>query len=245
MRVRRVSLLAGGGVGEAVARHLAADKTVSIVSFFAGSEPLAKVFKRLFPRAERVLKPASAAYAASCRRLGVDLILSAHCPVILPAEALDSAPLAYNLHPGLLPHGRGYWPTYWAVAERSPAGATLHRMVPKVDRGPIAAQARVPLLPTDDGETLTRRVQAAEVALFKKHWPALKAGRLKDRRAKGAGSYHEKAEGIAVRKLDRNKTMKVGALLDLLRAFTDTRFDGCWVEDGGRRVYLRLALHER
>lgn len=232
-------------MGAAVARILAKDRDVRVVSVYAASPVLLKDLRRLFPDAEPIRDPASRAYAASCRRLGVDLILSAHCPVIIPQSALDAAPLAYNLHPGLLPHGRGYWPTYWALIDRSPSGATLHRMVAKVDRGPIAAQVRVRALPTDDGETITRRVQAAEVEMFRRCWPRLKAGRLRERRARGGGAYHSKAEGLSVRRLDRAAMMPVGRVIDLLRAFTDSRFDGCSIVDGGRRVYLRLSLYEK
>lgn len=72
-----------------------------------------------------------------------------------------------NIHPSLLPRYRGPEPVYWAIAEGAPeSGITLHRAVPKVDTGPIMAQAEVPLRRDDTAGTLARRLAEAGVGLL-------------------------------------------------------------------------------
>ena len=240
-RIRRVSLLARGAVGLGAARLLAADRSIRVVSYQAGG--LSSALRALFPRATAVRDPSSASYAEHCRR-EADCILSAHCNVILPPRVIEAVAHPLNLHPGYLPYGRGYWPTYWAIADGSPAGATLHRMAPLVDRGPVVARARVPIRPTDDGESLTRRVAEAELALLSRTWPSVRAGRYGTFRPAGKGTYHDRAEGLSARRLIGSERMGVRRFVDLARAFTDSRFDGVSVRIGGREVFLRLSLHE-
>ncbi len=235
--IRRLSLLARGVVGLSVAEFLASRRGLTVVSYQAGE--LSPRLRSLFPRAKAVKDPAGAAYAAHLRR-DADCVFSAHCNVVLPPRALDATPHPINLHPGYLPYGRGYWPTYWAIADGSPAGCSLHRMVPLVDKGALIARLRVPVLPTDDGETLTRRVALAEPKLVRDAWPALSSGRYAIFFPKEKGTYHDRAEGLNARNLRGSERMTARRFIDLVRGFTDSRFDGASV-DG---VCLRLALHE-
>lgn len=235
--VRRLSLLARGAVGLAVAEYFASRRGLTVVSYQAGE--LSPKLRKLFPHAKAIKDPASDAYAAHLRR-DADCVFSAHCNVVLPPAVLDATQHPINLHPGYLPYGRGYWPTYWAIADGSPAGCSLHRMAPLVDKGPLISRLRVPVLPTDDGETLTRRVALAEPKLVRDSWPAIASGRYKTFFPKEKGTYHDRADGLNARNLKGSKSMTARRFVDLVRAFTDSRFDGASV-DG---VYLRLALHE-
>jgi methionyl-tRNA formyltransferase len=102
--------------------------------------------------------------------------LSVHYQRIVPASLIDAYQGLWNLHPGLLPWGRGFYPVFWALWEATPAGATLHELVPALDAGPIVAQIQVPTRPDDTGGTLHARVQAAEQDLFDEFWPRIVAG---------------------------------------------------------------------
>jgi methionyl-tRNA formyltransferase len=83
-----------------------------------------------------------------------------------------------NVHPSLLPAYRGPEPVYWAIADGAPiTGISLHRAAPKVDAGPILAQAQVPILPSDTAGTLTRRLVEAGMDLL----PLAVAGLLADK----------------------------------------------------------------
>lgn len=91
------------------------------------------------------------------RTSGADLILTFHCDQILTQATIDCLPHgALNVHAGLLPDHRGPVPTIHALLEDPPCfGVTVHRLLPRIDAGPILARRRIDL-PSD-----TTALQAA------------------------------------------------------------------------------------
>ncbi|MES1161919.1 MAG: phosphoribosylglycinamide formyltransferase, partial [Rhizobacter sp.] len=72
-----------------------------------------------------------------------------------------------NVHPSLLPVFPGLSTHARAIeAGCKLAGATVHFVTPKVDHGPIIAQAVVPVLTGDTPETLAARVLEREHVLY-------------------------------------------------------------------------------
>src|SRR5579872_4806308 len=100
--------------------------------------------------------------------LGLDAVVMASFDQIVGPRALALAKHGWlNVHPSLLPAYRGPEPVYWAIADGVPVtGITLHKAAPKVDSGPILAQAEVPILPGDTAGTLTRRLVEVGVDLL-------------------------------------------------------------------------------
>jgi hypothetical protein len=122
--------------------------------------------------------------------------LSVHFPRILRPGLIDAYDGAiWNLHPGLLPFGRGMYPVFWALWEGTPAGATLHELTAGLDAGPIVEQREVAVLSSDTGGRLHERVQAAERELFLRWMPRLAAGARPVAQPQPAGgTYHSLAE---------------------------------------------------
>jgi len=72
-----------------------------------------------------------------------------------------------NIHPSLLPAYKGLHTHERALADGvTEHGCTVHLVTPELDDGEILAQARVPVLPGDDAETLGERVLAEEHRIF-------------------------------------------------------------------------------
>lgn len=72
-----------------------------------------------------------------------------------------------NIHPSLLPKYKGLDTHERALAAGDAEhGCTVHFVVPELDSGPVVAQARVPILPGDDPQSLADRVLGAEHALY-------------------------------------------------------------------------------
>jgi methionyl-tRNA formyltransferase len=88
----------------------------------------------------RLRHPATLATLAGRRP---DLIVVACFPRRLPPALLALAPLGgVNLHPSLLPAGRGPAPRFWAFRHGlARSGVTVHRLTDALDAGPILAQA--------------------------------------------------------------------------------------------------------
>ncbi len=87
------------------------------------------------------------AFQARLAASGADLIVTFHCDQILAPATIAVAPLGgINVHPGLLSSQRGPTPTIAALAEAQPRFAvTLHRLVARIDAGPVLAEARCDL----------------------------------------------------------------------------------------------------
>lgn len=73
----------------------------------------------------------------------------------------------FNIHPSLLPKFRGLHTHERAIAAgESEHGASIHFVTAELDGGPVIVQARVPVLPGDDPDTLAARVLEQEHRLY-------------------------------------------------------------------------------
>ena len=72
-----------------------------------------------------------------------------------------------NIHPSLLPAYPGLHTHQRAIeAGDSEAGATVHFVTSELDGGPAILQAKVPVLASDDANSLARRVLAVEHKIY-------------------------------------------------------------------------------
>ena len=72
-----------------------------------------------------------------------------------------------NIHPSLLPMYQGLHTHQRALdAADSEHGVSVHFVTAELDGGPIAIQARVPILPNDDASSLAKRVQVQEHVIY-------------------------------------------------------------------------------
>ena len=86
-------------------------------------------------------------------------------------------------HPSLAAAGAARPHTHErALAEgRTEHGCTVHFVSAELDAGPIVAQARVPVLPGDDAESLAARVLEEEHRLYPSSLAEVASALLKDR----------------------------------------------------------------
>ena len=81
---------------------------------------------------------------------GVEAMVVAAYGALIPETLLDRT-LWLNVHPSLLPRWRGAAPVERAImAGDRETGVTIHRTIPELDAGPIAAQRAFPIEPDDD-----------------------------------------------------------------------------------------------
>jgi methionyl-tRNA formyltransferase len=229
MTTQRVDLLIGSDIGRWMVGWV--DPCDVGTVFTADPEIAALAAARGLPTASSVDGVARARVA-----------FSAHWPSVLSAEQLAGWEAAWNLHPGLLPWGRGYGPVFWAIWAGEPAGATLHVMTSGLDRGPIVAQRAVEVRPDDTGTSLYGRVFEVRQAMVREWWPRLVAGERPIGEPQPAGgTYHARAELIALRDSPDVATMSADDLVRLCRALAMPGMPGPSV--GSWR--LRLAEAER
>ena len=84
-----------------------------------------------------------------------------------------------NIHPSLLPRYAGLHTHRRALAAGDREhGASVHFVTPELDGGPVVLQARVPILPGDDEDSLAARVLREEHVIYPRCVGWFAAGRL-------------------------------------------------------------------
>ena len=184
---------------------------------------------------------------ADLRDIGVELTVTAGYPWKIP---VTDAFMQVNLHPALLPEGRGPWPMPVAILHGKASGVTLHKLTEEFDKGDILLQTKIPLAEGETLLTLGDRIQSEAAQLLgiflrdpEKYWA--------EARPQGHGEYWPEPDDSA-RTLQVGEEARVRALK--LRAFAGY---GClvyengipWVTDGDgqkKELYFRkLSLSDR
>lgn len=109
-----------------------------------------------------------AALLAAVQQYAPDLVLLAgFMRILTPVFVAPLYGKLLNIHPSLLPKYPGLHTHQRAIdAGDSEAGVTVHFVSAELDAGPIIAQARVPVLPSDTADTLAARVLVQEHRLY-------------------------------------------------------------------------------
>lgn len=90
---------------------------------------------------------------------GCELIVVAGYKYLLPILE-NNMICAINIHPALLPEGRGPWPTPWFILKNlKRAGLTIHKIDKDFDSGDILSQQSFNISEREDQETLTCKFQ--------------------------------------------------------------------------------------
>jgi phosphoribosylglycinamide formyltransferase-1 len=122
-----------------------------------------------------------AALRSSIDASGAQLVvLAGFMRILSPQFAAHYAGAILNIHPSLLPRYPGLH-THERVlrAGEREHGATVHFVTGELDAGPVALQARVPVLPDDTVESLSARVQQQEHIIYPQVIGWIAAGRLR------------------------------------------------------------------
>lgn len=177
---RRIAVLASGNgsnlqaiIDAIAARDLTATIAV-VLSDVPGALALSRAEAAGIPTLtlSPTLKESRLAYAGRLKTElaphGIGLICLAGFMRIVGQPLLEAYPnRIINIHPALLPSYPGVDAIARAFADHvTETGCTVHFVDAGVDTGPVIAQSRVPVLPTDTVAALTERIHAAEHALY-------------------------------------------------------------------------------
>jgi methionyl-tRNA formyltransferase len=183
-------------------------------------------------------------HVARLAALQPDFIITVYWAYLITPQVIAAATQStVNFHPAMLPINRGWFPHVHSFLDGSPTGVTLHAMDANADTGPVWAQKPVPLQPLDTAFTIYNRLQDEIVALFRETWPKIAANTIVPTpQDESRAVYHKKSEIGKLDELNLDAVMRVGDLINLLRArsFGDHGF--AYYEQDGQRVYVKLCL---
>jgi methionyl-tRNA formyltransferase len=174
-----------------------------------------------------------------------DVVLSAHCKQIFPA-ALTRATRCINIHPGLNPYNRGWYPQVFSILNKLPLGATIHEIDEQLDHGGIIAQKEVSVDSSDTSLTAYTKVQQAEMELLKSHLHTILEGNYTTIQPSEEGNLNLKKDFNELRMLDLTRERTLAETLDLLRALTHPPYKNSYYIDpaDGKKVWVSIVLEK-
>lgn len=172
-----------------------------------------------------------------------DLIVSYHCRQVFPTKVVRQV-RCINIHPGLNPYNRGWYPQVFSIANGLPAGATIHEIDEKIDNGPIIAQKQVEILPEDISGTVYPKIIQAEYDLLDEWFLPMITGKYSTHQPSEKGNLNYKKDYFALQKLDMDEQLTMKQAIDRLRALTHPPYQNAYFVDHetGERIYVSLNI---
>jgi methionyl-tRNA formyltransferase len=177
-------------------------------------------------------------------RLDPDIVVAVGYAHIVPEEILAvPSEGCVNVHPGYLPHARGYNPNVWSIVEDLPAGATVHYMDPGVDTGDIIARMTVESTFADTGKSLYERIERACFELFREAWSDIEDGNVNvTEQDDSESTHHYQSDFESLCRLDPDRQYTPKELLDILRALTFPPFNNARLDVDGETYYIEVDI---
>lgn len=146
--MRTIVVLASGPVGARfaeMAKVAMPDLRINVIwDASCDTAPPKTDFVEIFPGELRASKLGS-----------FDVGVLAWWPNIVSEEILQCSAKGFiNIHPSLLPFGRGKDPNFWAIIEGTPFGVTCHVVSSSIDKGPRISWQEIPVQWESTGGTL-------------------------------------------------------------------------------------------
>ncbi|MCC7407309.1 MAG: hypothetical protein IT442_04510 [Phycisphaeraceae bacterium] len=169
-------------------------------------------------------------------------LLNFWSPHVLDAAALGLAEHRLNVHPTLVPHGRGNDNAAWTIRRGLPAGVSLIEMSSGVDEGDVYAQREVAYTFPMRGAELHAMLQKEIVAFFKEQWPGIFAGRVTPRPQAGPVTTFRRRDTEADRTRRGEEAMPLREWITWALAHDFSPRTTAEVELDGRRYGLTISL---
>lgn len=173
-----------------------------------------------------------------------DLFISLHCKQLFPDEMVTHH-TCINVHPGLNPYNRGWFPQVFSIMNHMPIGVTIHIMDTELDHGPILYQRELTLGAEETSKDVYERILATEMELIEEHLEDILAGNYTLTPMPGEGNINYKQDFEAIREIDRNKTATYGEVIDFLRAMTHEPYKNAYFYDNdGKKIFIGVQLEK-
>lgn len=170
-----------------------------------------------------------------------DLVISAHCKQIFPKEIVDKV-RCINIHPGMNPYNRGWYPQVFSIINKLPIGCTIHLMDEEIDHGAILYQQEVKIEVDDTSLDVYQKVIAAEKKLIEIHLVDIVNGDYKTRIPTDDGNYNGISDFNALCELELEHIGTLSEHIDLLRALTHGSFDNAYFFYNGEKYTVKLKI---
>lgn len=171
-----------------------------------------------------------------------DLGFSCHCKQIFSKKLVGSI-RCINIHPGLNPYNRGWFPQVFSIINGLPSGVTIHEMDEIVDHGNIILQKEIEIFETDTSKTVYDKIIDEELRLFEANVIKLVEGRYDSKAMLDEGNYNSIQDYKNICHIDLNQKVTMREAINLLRALTHPPHRNAYFISGeGEKIYLSIKV---
>lgn len=168
---------------------------------------------------------------------------SCHCKQIFPKKLVESV-RCINIHPGLNPYNRGWFPQVFSILNKKPIGATIHLMDSKVDHGNILYQQEVKVFDWYVSRSIYERVLAAEYELFSRNFDELINANYQSKQMMDEGNYNSINDYTSLVEIDLDKKTTMRGAIDYLRAMTHPPYKNAYFQTKNGKVYVSVVIEK-
>ncbi len=172
-----------------------------------------------------------------------DNVFSLHCKQLFPKELVNNVK-CYNVHPGLNPHNRGWFPQVFSIINGLPCGATVHEIDEQLDHGGVISQKEVKIESWDTSLTAYKKVIKTEIVLLRQC--------LKDILENNYGITNTEEGNLNLKKdfdelceIDLTNKDTFANHLNRLRALTHGEYkNGFYIDENGNKIYVSVSFEK-
>ena len=165
-------------------------------------------------------------------------------PNIIQSELIKKFQVGIvNLHPSLLPYGRGKDPYFWSIINEEPFGVSCHFITDQIDSGQLIFQQEIETDWTDTSSTLRNKALNCLYAQIER-WVELIKEKRYDLVQIPNTKVHFRKDMLNASKIDLTEMRTIKDLLNLLRAKSVDGHNGVEFEHAGRRFQVKVDIKE-
>lgn len=173
-----------------------------------------------------------------------NIIFSLHCKQIFPPLLVNNVK-CINIHPGLNPYNRGWFPQVFSIINSLPCGATIHEIDEYLDHGPVICQKEVKIEIFDTSLSVYNKVLEVEIELLSDNILNIINFNYKTTK-KEEGNLNLKKDFDKICEIDLNNKDTFKNHIDKLRALTHGEYTNAYfIDDYGNKIYLKLELKKQ
>ena len=171
-----------------------------------------------------------------------DLVLSIHCKQLFPPQLVDGV-RCVNVHPGLNPYNRGWFPQVFSIVTGLPSGVTIHEIDNELDHGPIITQREYKIQSWDTSGSAYQKIMNIEKELVLEWFTAIRDQTYLAVSPKEEGNLNYKNDFDLLKHIDLSEQGSFGDFINRLRALTHDDFRNAYfIDDSGKKVFVKISL---
>lgn len=173
-----------------------------------------------------------------------DLIISLHCKQLFPKKLVESI-RCINIHPGLNPFNRGWYPQVFSIINGLPSGATIHEIDEFLDHGSIICQKEVKIEVWDTSLTAYDKILNAEIELLNSHLEKILTNTYKPVSPEFEGNVNLKKDFNSLCQIELKSVDTFENHINHLRALTHGNYTNAYFYDSeGNKISVKIELNK-